>query len=72
MDSEITVLGGFIVVVLVVFGFFAFKSCQSDDAENKKFMAGCLTEHKEYECTAMWRAGESHTTVMPIPVIINH
>ena len=72
MDSEIVWLGGVLAAVLVVFGFVIFKSSQSENAENKKFMTECLTEHKEYECTAMWRAGESHTTVIPMPVIINH
>lgn len=29
--------------------------------EQSRFMDACLQDHKEYECTAMWRAGESHT-----------
>jgi hypothetical protein len=32
------------------------------------FMAACRKDHKEYECTAMWRSGESH--VVPMPIVI--
>ena len=30
------------------------------------FMAECLTERKQYECTAMWRAGNSNTVIVPV------
>lgn len=39
-----------------------------DIKEQERFMVECLKDHKEYECTAMWRAGESK--VMPVPIII--
>ncbi len=42
-------------------------------AEGKReqaFMADCMQERKAYECAAMWRAGESHTTVVPMPVVV--
>lgn len=34
-----------------------------------RFMAECLKDRKEYECTAMWRAGDSH--VIAVPVVIS-
>lgn len=35
------------------------------------FMEQCQEDHKEYECTAMWRAGSrSSSTVVPMPIII--
>lgn len=39
----------------------------SGDAEQRaEFMAACQEDHKAYECVAMWRAGESHTAVVPV------
>lgn len=42
------------------------------EAERKKlaFMEECRQDHKQYECTALWRKGEDTSTVIPIPVII--
>ncbi len=65
MDSEFLWIGGALAMAMVM-------AVAGGNAEREKFMRGCLADRKEYECTAMWRAGESHTTVMPIPVIINH
>lgn len=39
--------------------------------EKESFMAECLEDgKKQYECTAMWRAGKRSTASMPMPVII--
>jgi hypothetical protein len=27
-------------------------------ARHARFMSQCMQDHKEYECTAMWRAGD--------------
>ena len=35
-----------------------------------RFMRQCMEDHKEYECTALWRAGDRASPdliVMPIP-----
>lgn len=35
------------------------------------FIAECVADGKKnYECVAMWRAGEKPTQVVPIPVVI--
>ena len=36
------------------------------EEERHAFMVACLKDRKEYECTAMWRAGESHEQIIPI------
>jgi len=39
-------------------------------ARYDRFMAQCMEDHKEYQCTAMWRAGDHpppDVVVMPIP-----
>lgn len=38
--------------------------------QKRAFMQQCMEDHKEYECTAMWRAGETKTTTVPVPIII--
>lgn len=39
-----------------------------DAAKRERFIAQCTQDHKEYECVAMWRAGESHTQVVPVVI----
>jgi len=58
--------------VLVIFGMvlLLIGGAMADAKTQGAFMAQCLKDHKEYECTAMWRAGEDHTTVVPVPVIV--
>lgn len=42
-----------------------------DTAERQAaFMDDCLQHRPQYECTAMWRAGENHTSVVPVPVVV--
>jgi hypothetical protein len=58
----------------ILFGLFVlasvalFVGVKSDWHAQDAFMADCLKERKAYECTAMWRAGDSH--VAPIPIVI--
>jgi hypothetical protein len=41
------------------------------EAEHKaRFMAQCMQDHKEYECTALWRRGDPSVVAVPIPIII--
>ena len=53
-----------LVIGLVAVVWFAVKVSQKNHA---RFMAGCMEDHKEYECTYMWRASERDT---PPPQII--
>jgi len=39
-------------------------------SERDQFMTQCLSEKKEYECVALWRAGERNTVVMPMPIVV--
>lgn len=41
-------------------------NARAHEAERKAFMFECTKEHKEYECTAMWRAGEKKTDYIVI------
>ena len=74
IDWESVILKGFIG--LIVFALLALLvgvpiMLASERKAKESFMAECLDDgKKQYECTAMWRAGESNTAAMPMPVII--
>lgn len=39
--------------------------------QHETFMQQCQQDHKEYECTAMWRAGDtSFPVVIPMPMYV--
>lgn len=59
-------IGIFAVVMscLIVYG------CSQDQKAYKEFMRQCMQDHKEYECLAMWRAGERNTQVIPMPIVV--
>jgi hypothetical protein len=46
-------------------GLLAF-ALTEDNAHAERFMAECTRDHKNYECDAMWRAGEPKTVVAPV------
>ena len=65
-----TVLGCLGVALIMLFIAIPFVAVNSNKAK-ESFMAECLEDgKKQYECTAMWRAGESNTAARPMPVII--
>lgn len=53
----------FILVAVAVWYSVAVSWAQHD-----RFMAGCLEDHKEYECMAMWRAGDRASDVVVVPM----
>lgn len=65
-NEELWIIG---IIFAVIVGI-GIAIAQSDSKHQKDFMDQCVQDHKQYECDAMWRAGEDHTTVMPIPVFI--
>jgi hypothetical protein len=61
------------IIMLLMFAAFVATVLFADKmyAEAKQhFMAQCMQDHKEYECTALWRQGDPSTLVVPIPIII--
>jgi len=56
--------------LLVLFAFTLWAVSVGAEAEKKKrddWMAECRADGKKnYECVAMWRAGEKHTEVVPV------
>ena len=62
-------LGTILVLMLVGAGVVAYFGIQRDREEKARFMEQCLKDRKEYECTAMWRAGGSHAYPIIIPVV---
>lgn len=65
--AVLALLGGAIICLFVAVPFMLV----NDHKEKELFMDECLQDgRKQYECTAMWRAGKSSAKVMPMPVII--
>lgn len=57
-------------IILIFAGFFYFVYVRASEA-HARFMRQCMEDHKEYECTALWRAGDSalpNVVLMPVPV----
>jgi len=52
----------FLTIMLFLLGWWAYSV---ENAAYKHFMEACTKEHKDYECTVMWRAGRSNTTYIP-------
>ncbi len=68
-----TMLWLIVVVVFLAGGIGALVLYASSRAEKEwqEFNTECVKDHKQYECSAMWRAGESQTVVVPIPVVVH-
>ncbi len=64
--SGVAVFGGIIVAVVVLLWYAI---AQDIDAK-EDFMQACLKDHKQYECTAMWRAGQQNYVPIVIPMVI--
>ncbi len=55
-----------IIVGLLTITVLAFRQ---EAKAREAFMAQCLEDRKQYECFAMWRSGQNHTVVVPMPII---
>lgn len=60
--------GTLLIVAAIALSLVA--AVRADNAALEEFMRQCQQDHKEYECIAMWRAGDSHTQVVPVVVPI--
>ncbi len=56
----------FLIAVIIGVGFLFWKAAEYDAIERAAFMTECVKERKEYECTAMWRAGEPKYVASPV------
>jgi hypothetical protein len=60
-----------IAAFVAAFGGTLWYAIKHQNAVYARFMAGCLQDHKEYECMAMWRASDSRPpAVIPVPIPI--
>lgn len=62
-----TILELLVVLAIVALVWMVIALGRSDERDREAFMAECLQHRPQYECTAMWRAGERSTTFMFIP-----
>ena len=62
------IMGSVTVAFLLGFAWLVIYVVKVATASHERFMDQCMQDHKEYECTAMWRAGDSAPpTVVFIP-----
>lgn len=48
--------------------FISVGMATRDEERRSAFMTECLMEHKQYECTALWRGGQRNVVAMPVMV----
>jgi hypothetical protein len=63
---KLTVVGA--VGLGVLAGLGVRMSSQRAEAKYQKFHTECIQHRKEFECAAMWRAGNTDTVVVPVIV----
>ncbi len=54
----------------MIFLFFVLLFAVAADAgkRQQRFMSECQQDRNRYECEAMWRAGESRSTYIPVVI----
>ena len=57
-----TIIIGILFVILVIF------ISNEETKEEKKYMAACMQDHKEYECIAMLK---NNTQIYPVVIPMN-
>ena len=56
--------------VLLFFGAVIYYGVTGQREAHARFMRQCMEDHKEYECTALWRAGDrASPDLIVIPII---
>lgn len=64
------VIGIGVTLFVALILWLGYLSSEAHEAKRVAFMTECQQDHKEYECTAMWRAGEPDTIPVFIPIPI--
>jgi hypothetical protein len=59
----------FIAVLGLFFGLL-YGALSSEKQRHEEFMEACMHDRQKYECTALWRAGSTQTSVVPVIVPI--
>lgn len=58
-------------VIVIVAAFLTYQSFARNDSTKARFMQQCMEDHKEYECTYLWRSSDRPgPDVIPIPIPI--
>jgi len=60
----------FLIIIVCALLALGAMAVVENGKHQEVFMKQCMEDHKQYECDALWRAGEDHTTVMPMPIYI--
>jgi hypothetical protein len=71
VDFIVDNLGWIVLFLFAALIGLIFLAASSDAEKEAKFMSACMADKKEYECTAMWRAGNTNgyvPVVIPVPI----
>lgn len=61
--------GWILSIIFVAMIAAIFIAANHEEKMRNQFMSSCMADKKEYECTAMWRAGRNSTTIVPVPIV---
>ena len=65
------IMGSILFIFVSGLGTLLWLGIKHQRAVHDRFMAGCVQDHKEYECIALWRASDGSPPVfLPIPLPI--
>lgn len=64
------IMGFLVCLFIAVIMWLSYISFEHKEVKRQAFMTECQKDHKEYECTYMWRAGEPDTVPVFIPMPI--
>ena len=60
--------GKVIVALIALLVVAMFMAAKTNAEARKAFMAECTQHRENYECIAMWRAGEKNNTYIPVVI----
>ena len=68
-DFVLDQAGCFVFLVIgVAFLWFAVWVWRDEEKTFQQWNAECLKDHKQYECTALWRGGNRSVSTVPVVV----
>jgi hypothetical protein len=71
VGRQTIIFGLCVAIVMAAFVAVVWRAIDQQKAAHARFMQQCMEDHKEYECTALWRAGNrsnQDVIVLPIPI----
>ena len=65
--KDFTLIEKVVAVTIIVAVWLIWIVARQAAAEREAFMRDCMQDHKEYECTLMWKEAQPDTQTIIIP-----